>query len=265
MAVAPSVLIEVPAIARPQGESSAWWFLSGAAAASDHAAWRGRARNLVLFVGDGMGMSTVAAARILEGQRKGAPGEEHRLVFEEFPHTAFSRTYNTDRQTPDSAGTMTAMVTGVKTRMGVLGIGPLAPRADCAAATGDELVSLLEIAKLAGLSSGIVTTTRITHATPAATYARTPERNWEDDVTMPPAASAAGCRDIARQLVEPRLGQGPDVAFGCGRDRFLPREAGGLRVSTCSTVIRYEAHSPITTKVWCPISNPSLPAAGARS
>ena len=223
------IAIEVPAIARPQGETSAWWFLSGAAAAAERGASRGRARNLVLFVGDGMGMSTVAAARILEGQRDGAPGEEHRLVFEDFPYTAFSRTYNTDRQTPDSAGTMTAMATGVKTRMGVLAVGPSAPRTDCAAAAGDELVSLLEIAKLAGLSTGIVTTTRITHATPAATYAYTPERNWEDDVTLGPTAAAAGCKDIARQLVEPRLGEGPDVAFGGGRDRFLPREAGGAR------------------------------------
>lgn len=226
---APQVAIDVPAIARPQGESSAWWFLSGAAAAADRGAARGRARNLVLFVGDGMGMSTVAAARILEGQRMGAPGEEHRLAFEDFPHTAFSRTYNTDRQTPDSAGTMTAMATGVKTRMGVLAVGPSAARSDCGAAAGDELVSLLEIAKLAGLSTGIVTTTRITHATPAATYAHTPERNWEDDVTLGPVAAASGCKDIAVQLVEPRLGQGPDVAFGGGRDRFLPREAGGAR------------------------------------
>ena len=226
---APPVAIEVPAVARPQGETAAWWFLSGAAAASERGASQGRARNLVLFVGDGMGMTTVAAARILAGQRNGAPGEEHRLVFENFPHTAFSRTYNTDRQTPDSAGTMTALASGVKTRMGVLAVGPSAPRSDCAAAAGDELVSVLEIAKLAGLSTGIVTTTRITHATPAATYARTPERNWEDDVTLPAAAAAAGCKDIARQLVEPRLGEGPDVAFGGGRDRFLPREAGGAR------------------------------------
>lgn len=183
----------------------------------------------MLFVGDGMGMTTVAAARILEGQLNGAPGEEHRLVFEDFPHTAFARTYNTDRQTPDSAGTMTAMASGVKTRMGVLAVGPSVPRSDCAAASADELASLLEIAKLAGLATGIVTTTRITHATPAATYARTPERNWEDDVTLPSAAAAAGCKDIAVQLVEPRLGQGPDVAFGGGRDRFMPREAGGAR------------------------------------
>jgi alkaline phosphatase len=226
---APNTAIEVPAVARPQGETAGWWFLSGAAAASERGASRGRARNLVLFIGDGMGMTTVAAARILEGQRNGAPGEEHRLAFEDFPHTAFARTYNTDRQTPDSAGTMTAMSSGVKTRMGMLAVGPSVLRGDCGATAGDELVSLLEIAQLAGLSTGIVTTTRITHATPAATYARTPERNWEDDVTLGPLAAAAGCKDIAQQLVEPRLGQGPDVAFGGGRDRFLPREAGGAR------------------------------------
>ncbi len=237
------IAIDVPAIARPQGETSAWWFASGAAEAAERGAWRGRARNLVLFVGDGMGMTTVAAARILEGQRSGAPGEEHRLAFEDFPHTAFARTYNTDRQTPDSAGTMTAMASGVKTRMGVLALGPSVPRTDCAAASGDELASLLEIAELAGLATGIVTTTRITHATPAATYARSPERNWEDDVALAPAAAAAGCRDIARQLVEPRLGHGPDVAFGGGRDRFLPREAGGVRGDRRDLVAEWRART----------------------
>jgi hypothetical protein len=63
--------IVVPPIARPQGEDSAWWYLSGAAAAAERGAAQGRARNLILFVGDGMGMTTVAAARILEGQRRG--------------------------------------------------------------------------------------------------------------------------------------------------------------------------------------------------
>lgn len=235
--------IAVPSIARPQGEASSWWFLSGAAAAAERGAAQGRARNLILFVGDGMGMTTVAAARILEGQRHGAPGEEHRLAFEDFPHTAFSRTYNTDRQTPDSAGTMTAMATGVKTRMGVLSVGPSVRRGDCAAASSDELASLLEMAKLAGLSTGIVTTTRVTHATPAATYARTPERNWEDDTALAPAAVADGCQDIARQLVEPRLGPGPDVVFGGGRDRFRPREAGGLRGDGRDLVAQWQART----------------------
>ncbi len=236
-------MIDVPEVSRPQGETSDWWFVSGAAAAAERDASSGRARNLVLFVGDGMGMTTVAAARIFEGQRQGAPGEEHRLAFEEFPHTAFARTYNTDRQTPDSAGTMTAMATGVKTRMGVLAVGPSAPRGDCPASAGDELVSLLEIAKLAGLATGIVTTTRITHATPAATYARAPERNWEDDTMLSPAAAATGCHDIARQLVEPRLGPGLDVAFGGGRDRFRPRASGGRRGDGRDLIAEWQART----------------------
>jgi alkaline phosphatase len=242
-APAASVPIVVPAIARPGGETSDWWFLDGAATAAAHGAAAGRARNVVLFVGDGMGLSTIAAARILEGQRRGAPGEEHRLAFEAFPYTALVRTWNTDQQTPDSAGTMTAMATGVKTRAGVLGIGPSARRADCVAAGGDELATLLEIASLAGLSTGVVTNTRITHATPAATYARSPDRNWEDDVTLAPAAAAAGCRDIALQLLEPRLGRGPDVAFGGGRDRFLPRTAGGVRADGRDLVAQWRART----------------------
>ena len=79
-----------------------------------------KARNVILFVGDGMGISTVTASRIYEGQKRGETGEENRLSFERLPYTALSKTYNTNLQTPDSAGTMTAMVTGVKTRAGFL-------------------------------------------------------------------------------------------------------------------------------------------------
>ena len=158
--------IVVPAVDHPDGETSAWFFRAGAARAAANGASDGRARNVILFVGDGMGLTTVAAARILEGQRNGRPGEENTLSFEQLPYTALSRTYNTDAQTPDSAGTMTAMITGVKTRIGVLSVGPGARRADCRAAAADELVSLLEIAESAGLATGVVTTTRLTHATP---------------------------------------------------------------------------------------------------
>ena len=66
---------------------------------------------MILFVGDGMGVSTVTAARILEGQLNGNYGEENELFFETFPNVALSKTYNTDSQVPDSAGTMAAMVT----------------------------------------------------------------------------------------------------------------------------------------------------------
>ena len=81
-----------------------------------------RAKNVILFVGDGMGVSTVTAARILAGQLEGGDGEENLLSFETFPQLALSKTYNTNQQTPDSAGTMTAMILGVKTLAGVLSV-----------------------------------------------------------------------------------------------------------------------------------------------
>ena len=81
-----------------------------------------KAKNVILFIGDGMGVSTVTAARILEGQLKGQPGEENSLSFERFPHVALSKTYSVNQQTSDSAPTMTAMVSGIKTKDGLLGV-----------------------------------------------------------------------------------------------------------------------------------------------
>ena len=83
---------------------------------------RGAAKNVILFVGDGMGISTVTAARILAGQLKGQSGEENNLSFDLFPYTGLAKTYNVDAQTPDSAGTMTALISGVKTDVGVIGV-----------------------------------------------------------------------------------------------------------------------------------------------
>ncbi len=71
-----------------------------------------RAKNVILFIGDGMGVATVTAARIFDGQSRGLPGEEHLLPFERFPNVALVKTYNSNQQVPDSAGTATAMLTG---------------------------------------------------------------------------------------------------------------------------------------------------------
>lgn len=216
------ITVDVPAIQRPAGETAAWWYRDGAAQAAARGAMAGRARNVILFVGDGMSLTTVAAARILAGQRAGAPGEEHRLAWERFDATALSRTYNTDAQTPDSAGTMSAMATGVKTRAGVLSVAQTVQRGDCASARGAAVASLWELAADAGLATGVVTTTRVTHATPAATFSHVPERNWEDDTDLPESAAQDGCIDIARQLVETPHGHGPDVLMGGGRAMFMP-------------------------------------------
>ena len=57
------------------------------------------------------------------------------------------------------------------------------------------------MAELAGLSTGIVTTARVTHATPAATYAKSPDRDWEDPSEMSQSAIDTGCQDIAAQFI----------------------------------------------------------------
>jgi alkaline phosphatase len=187
------------------------------------------ARNVILFIGDGMGVSTVTAARIFDGQSQGLQGEEHSLPFEDFPHLALVKTYNTNQQVADSSGTATAMLTGQKTRAGVINVAPDVHRRDCEAALQHPLESLGEIAKKRGMSVGIATTTRVTHATPAVVYAHSPERDWESDKFLPEADKARGCHDIARQLVEFNLGGGLDVVLGGGRDEFLG--SGGNRVS----------------------------------
>ncbi|WP_020410590.1 alkaline phosphatase [Hahella ganghwensis] len=205
-----------------------------------------KAKNVILFVGDGMGISTVTAARILEGQMKGMPGEENFLSFGEFPFTGLSKTYNVDAQTPDSAGTMTAMMSGVKTDVGVIGVDEDIVRGDCSTVEGNELVTALELAEISGKSTGIISTARITHATPAATYAKSADRNWEDISDMPADAVDQGCEDIASQLVnfeenlESRYRRlnvdGMEVVMGGGRRHFLPKDATANSPDAVSSV-----------------------------
>ncbi len=220
----------------PSSQLNNAWFQDGEMSVDAKSYFRSRAKNVILFVGDGMGVSTVTAARILEGQLRGESGEENNLSFDLFPFTGLAKTYNVDSQTPDSAGTMTAMMTGVKTDVGVIGVNEDIVRGDCSTVAGNELVTALELAEIAGKSTGIISTARITHATPAATYAKSADRNWEDISDMPAAAVEAGCVDIAAQLVgfEENLKarypsakkiDGLDVVMGGGRRHFLPKDA----------------------------------------
>ncbi len=216
------------------------------------------ARNVILFIGDGMGIATVTAARILDGQQRGGPGEDNVLAFERFPYTALSKTYSIDMQVAESAGTMTAMMTGVKTHGAVIGEGPAVIPEQCGGAAAAALPSLLETAEDRGLATGIVTTTRITHATPAATYAHSPSRNWEADISTPAQAQASGCRDIARQLVEFSHGDGIDVILGGGRAWLMPVGATdperpaqqGLRADGRNLIDEWRAGRAQRTYVW---------------
>jgi len=180
------------------------------------------AKNVILFLGDGMGISTVTAARIYAGQLQGGTGEEYSLAFETFPNLALIKTYNTNSQVSDSAGTISAILTGEKTSIGVSGITSNVARDDCAAALVNTLPTIAELAEDAGMATGVVSTARITHATPAGAFAHTPNRDWEDSASTPDEAEALGCIDIARQMIQMPNGDGLDVILGGGRGQFLP-------------------------------------------
>ncbi len=185
------------------------------------------AKNVILFIGDGMGISTITAARIYAGQSRGLDGESYKLTMEQLPYAALSRTYSHDYQVADSASTATAMVAGIKTRSRVLGVTQDAAVGNCPSIEGNRTDTLFDIAERAGLSTGIVSTARITHATPAATFAETPHRDWEADSDLKSQA-AEGCEDIASQLINWNEGDGFEVAMGGGRRNFLPKSVADL-------------------------------------
>jgi alkaline phosphatase len=197
-----------------------------------------RAKNVILFVGDGMGVSTITAARILEGQNKSLTGrnsatgteyptgEENLLSFEEFPYSALSRTYSVNQQVSDSAPTMSAMVTGIKTNDGELSVTPEVLRtADLNPSlnNGQKTETIAEQCKKRGMGVGIVTTARVTHATPAACYAHTSERNWECDMNIGYSSGVPKktTKDIAAQLLDWNGGLSADVVLGGGRKYFM--------------------------------------------
>ncbi|XP_043087859.1 intestinal-type alkaline phosphatase [Puntigrus tetrazona] len=188
-----------------------------------------RAKNLILFLGDGMGISTVTAARIMKGQMEGKTGEESVLAMDTFPHLALSKTYNVDQQMPDSAATATAYLCGVKTNYGMLGLSAAARREDCSSVKGNEVKSILHQAKMAGKSVGIVTTTRVQHASPGASYSHTPERGWYSDKELTSEAVTGGCKDISYQLVH---NTDINVILGGGRQYMFPKETADPEYST---------------------------------
>lgn len=212
--------------ALPSVQSDSPWFKDSAQLVAEKAnlETKTKAKNVILFVGDGMGISTLTAARIYQGQQINGNqgGEENFLSFEQFNHTALVKTYNTNQQTPDSAGTMTAIATGVKSKAGVISVSDTALRGNCLSSKGNELITLVDLANAKGLSTGVVSTARITHATPAATYAHSPERNWEADSNLPTEAVTNECKDIAQQMVMRDKDNALSVALGGGRRAFIP-------------------------------------------
>ncbi|MCA8892745.1 MAG: alkaline phosphatase [Hyphomonas sp.] len=178
------------------------------------------AKNVILFVGDGMSIPTITATRIYAGQKRGVDGESYKLTMDQLPYSALSKTYSHDAQVADSASTATAMMSGVKTNSRTLGITGEASYDNCASIEGNKTDSIFEIAERAGLATGLVTTARLTHATPGAAYSKTPNRDWEAFVGRG-GAMAGSCADIATQFIDWSAGDGFEIAMGGGRSAFL--------------------------------------------
>lgn len=203
----------------PQADNE--WFTAGQATLEEKASVTpntNRAKNVIIMISDGNGVGSNYITRLYAGQQAGNLGDEHVLPFETFPHLALSKTYNTNGQTPDSAGTGTAMHAGVKTKAGVLGVDDSIARGDCAGVEGAAVLSLGEILAEQGKAVGIVSTARITHATPASVYAKSADRNFENNSDIPEGCDQA---DIATQLIDAMEAGTIDVAMGGGRRNFI--------------------------------------------
>ncbi|XP_055694394.1 membrane-bound alkaline phosphatase-like [Lutzomyia longipalpis] len=188
-----------------------------------------RAKNVVFFLGDGMSIPTQFVARMAMG------GEEQQLSWEKFPFAGLSKTYCVDSQVADSACSGTAYWSGIKANLGTLGVNARVPFGDCYAAldAATHTESIAKWAMDAGKSVGIVTTAKVTSASPAAAYAHVSNRFWENDSNI----RATGCDpnmidDIAKQLILGPIGCRLNVILGGGRgnmrDSKIPDEEGGF-------------------------------------
>lgn len=217
--VASFALMSGPAAASPQAA------LEAALARSPNTA---AARNVILFIGDGMGVSTVTATRILAGQRAGVDGASYDLAYDTMPYGGLVRTYSVDGLVTDSANGASAITTGYRTINGGIGVDGGARRGVCDPSR--NVPTLAQRAKRElGKAVGVVATSSLTDASPAAFFAHVPDRNWQSDADLPAAAKAAGCVDIAAQLVLAPDDHRPDIALGGGLSYFSPKAKGGRR------------------------------------
>ncbi|XP_026477992.1 LOW QUALITY PROTEIN: alkaline phosphatase, tissue-nonspecific isozyme-like [Ctenocephalides felis] len=167
-----------------------------------------------------MGPNTVTASRILRY------GEGGLLSFEKFPHIGLLKTYCVNKQVPDSASTATALFCGSKTNYETSGVDANVELKDCPASMKPQsrLESIIGWAQRTGKSTGFVTTTRVTHATPSALYSHTADRRWECEAKM--NNITGDCEDIAVQLVRREPGKNINVIMGGGRQCLVSNSNG---------------------------------------
>uniref|UniRef100_A0A1I8PM54 alkaline phosphatase n=1 Tax=Stomoxys calcitrans TaxID=35570 RepID=A0A1I8PM54_STOCA len=201
------------------------------------------AKNIIMFMGDGMGVATQVAARNY------IEAEHTKLAFEEFPYLGLSKTYCVDKIVSDSATTATAYLCGVKGNYGTIGVNGHVLRDDCVGMNNTDyhVSSIAKWALDAGKSAGLVTTTRVSHASPAGVYAHTANRNWETDADINKyCGQDHGLQDITLQLMQGNVGSQLKVIMGGGKSFFLDEKLyeNGYRTDGRNLIEEYLQQSP---------------------
>lgn len=151
-------------------------------------------KNVILLIGDGMGINHIYATMVTQGTP---------LAMEQFRDMGLTKTNSYSHFTTDSGAAGTALATGIKTRNGMIGMGP----------DSVPVPNLTQLAKRKGMGTGIVASSSVTHATPAAFVAHQVNRNMNEE--------------IAADFLKTK----PDVFIGGGRNFFFQRKDGRNLIS----------------------------------
>ncbi len=173
--------------------------VSGAGTETTESGENPRIKNVIFFIGDGMGPQHRRIAGIFQG--KGDPA--HRLALENLKTSGIAYNHSLNALVTDSAASGTALATGYKTNSGYIAMDP----------QGNQLKTILELCRDNGKSTGLITTVTIAHATPAAFAAHVNSRKKYSEIALQ------------------YLDQGVDLLMGGGWNDFLPPAPAGQSVS----------------------------------
>ncbi|VDM24094.1 unnamed protein product [Hydatigera taeniaeformis] len=183
-----------------------------------------RAKNAIFFLGKGLASGGISSGRLYKAFKAKRTGEVKRMSFEMWPFSTMCRTYDLETMSADEASSATALLTGTKTRSGMLGLTGNVKLGSCHPHTENEkTVSVLNAAMEAGLATGIVTNTRLTQAPSAANFGYASTLSFENDVEVNRHCNQTTnfkCMDLAKQLVleHPMI----NVMLGGGQENFYP-------------------------------------------
>uniref|UniRef100_A0AC35TNB8 Alkaline phosphatase n=1 Tax=Rhabditophanes sp. KR3021 TaxID=114890 RepID=A0AC35TNB8_9BILA len=180
---------------------------------------RKRPKNIILFIGDGMGVTLTTVARIFKNQRDKIY-DQTPLAFERFDVTGLVNTHTLNNHIGSSESGASAMFAGQKTLSLTMSVKASANLSNCNVPEDQKMKNRISDNALdKDMNVGLVTTTRLTHATPAALYAHATSRYSEFDVHL----KDKKCIDIGKQLLQYPANEFK-VMLGGGRRGLLPED-----------------------------------------